>query len=60
MMVVMMVMAPGRNDDRSFPAITVVVMVMMVTVLGYLEGRPSLVIGFIDGVQRGSGIRYRV
>jgi hypothetical protein len=60
MMMVVMMMAPGRNDDPSFPAITVVVMVMMVTVLGYLEGRPRLVIGFINGVQGGFGIRYRI
>lgn len=57
-MMVMMV-AAGRNDDPSFPAITVV-MVMMTIVLGYLEARPGLVIGFVNGVESGFGVRYRI
>jgi hypothetical protein len=60
-MMVVVMMAPGRNDDPSFPAITVVVvMMMMVPVLGYLEARPGLVIGLINGVQSGFGIRDRI
>jgi len=60
-MVVVMMMAAGRNDDPSLPAITVVVVVMMMTiVLGYLEARPGLVIGFVNGVESGFGVRYRI
>jgi len=57
-MMVVMVVATGRNDDPSFPAITVVVMMMIV--LGYLEARPGLVIGFVNGVESGFGVRYRI
>ena len=58
-MMVVVMMAAGRNDDPSFPAITVVV-VMMTIVLGYLEARPGLVIGFVNGVESGFGVRYRI
>jgi hypothetical protein len=58
MLMVVMMVAAGRNDDPSFPAITVV-MVMMI-VLGYLEARPGLAIGFINGVESGFGVRYRI
>lgn len=58
-MVVVVMMAAGRNDDPSFPAVTVVV-VMMTIVLGYLEARPGLVIGFVNGVESGFGVRYRI
>ena len=56
-MMVVMVVATGRNDDPSFPAITVV---MMMIVLGYLEARPGLVIGFVNCVESGFGVRYRI
>lgn len=55
----MVVMAAGRDDDPSFPAITVV-MVMMTIILGYLEARPGLIVGFINGVESGFGVRYRI
>jgi len=58
-MMVVVMMAAGRNDDPSLPAITVVV-VMMTIVLGYLEARPGLVIGFVNGVESGFGVRYRI
>ena len=56
---VVVMMAAGRNADPSLPAITVVV-VMMTIVLGYLEARPGLVIGFVNGVESGFGVRYRI
>ena len=56
---VVVMMAAGRNDDPSLPAITVVVVVMTI-VLGYLEARPGLVIGFVNGVESGFGVRYRI
>ena len=56
---VVVMMAAGRNDDPSLPAITVVV-VMMTIVLGYLEARPGLVIGFVNGVESGFGVWYRI
>jgi hypothetical protein len=60
-LMMMVMVAVGRNDDPSFPAITVVVVVVVVTiVLGYLEARPGLVIGFINGVESGFGVRYRI
>jgi hypothetical protein len=59
-MMVVVMMAAGRNDDPSLPAITVVVVMMMTIVLGYLEARPGLVIGFVNGVESGFGVRYRI
>jgi hypothetical protein len=61
-LMMMVMVAVGRNDDPSFPAITVVVVVVVVVtiVLGYLEARPGLVIGFINGVESGFGVRYRI
>jgi hypothetical protein len=48
MMVMVMMMAPP------------VVVMVMVTILGHLETRPRLVIGFIDGRKRDLGIRYGI